>query len=91
MKKAPKLEKTAINPDQLVGTKWIGWGEFVGNQMAIEFIDQKNCVYTSRSMKFPMTYTVSEGKIFISGISVSFELSGNVLFNNNIPAFEKAA
>jgi len=90
MKEAKFLEKTAIEADRLVGTKWNSWSEFMGNRMTVEFVDHSNCVYTSKPRMYPMTYTVTGGKLFIREISRSFELRGNVLFNGDIPAFERA-
>ena len=91
MKDLPLLEKSIVEPSKLIGTKWIGWSEFIGDRMMVEFVDRKNCVYTSYQKKFPMTYTVTGCEIFISDIVGSFQLSGKVLFNNGLPAFEKAA
>ena len=91
MKTSKELKKTAIMPEKLIGTKWNGWSEISANIFSVEFIDKKNCIYTAQPSKFPLTYNVSEGDLFISNIDGPFELRGNVLFNNDIPAFEKAA
>ena len=91
MKRSKELEKTAIMPEKLVGTKWNGWSEISANQFSVEFIDRRYCIYTAQPRKFPLTYKVSEGDLFITNIDGSFELRGNVLFNNDIPVFEKAA
>ena len=91
MKTAPFLERTIIKPEKLIGTKWRAWSEFVGDQMTVEFLDHTNCIYTSEPNRFPITYTVTGGNIFISSIKGPFELRGDVLFNNDLPAFEKAA
>ena len=80
-----------VRPESLVGTKWIAWSEFFGDNMAVEFVDESNCIYTARAKKYPITYAVSEGRIFISYIKDPFELRGKVLFNNNVPAFEMQA
>jgi len=84
-------DETAIVPEEIIGTRWIGWSEFIGDRISVEFVDHANCVYTSRPNKYPMTYTVTGGKMFISYIDGAFELRGNVLFNNDLPVFEKAA
>jgi len=87
------LEKTTtlIEHDNIIGTKWVGWSEFVGSRMMVEFVDKTNCIYTSEPRKYPMTYSVIEGKIFLSHIKHPFELKGQVLFNNGLPTFEKVA
>ena len=91
MKKVSLLEKTAIEPNSLIGTKWNAWSESIGNQMMIEFVDKTNCIYTTGAKKFQMTYFIIEGKILISNVEGAFELRGNVLFKGGLPAFEKTA
>ena len=91
MNTASLLKKTAIEPENIIGTKWIGWNKSIGDRMTIEFVDKKNCVYTLKPNKYPMTYTVTGDNIFISNIVGPLELMGNVLFINDIPILEKAA
>ena len=91
MKRMEIVEKSVIDLDRIIGTKWVGWSEYTTNNMSVEFIDRKNCIYTASPQKFPLTYNISDGKLFISNIAGPFELRGNVLYNNDIPAFEKAA
>ena len=91
MKTSEITEGTAIVQEKLVGTKWIGWSEFIRDRISVEFIDRTNCIYTSQPKKYPMTYTVTGGKMFIKNIEGSFELRGEVLFNNDLPIFEKVA
>jgi len=88
-KKLPK--KTKIKPESLIGTKWIAWTELFRDRIKVEFVDKTNCIYTSEPKKFQMTYTVRDGKLFISSINSSFELRGHILYNAGLPAFEKAA
>ncbi|MCL2184527.1 MAG: hypothetical protein FWB86_01560 [Treponema sp.] len=85
------FEPTFVEPKQLVGTKWVGWSDLATNQMSVEFVDMTNCIYTSQPKRFPLKYNITEGKIFINCIKGSFELRGNVLYNNELPVFEKAA
>ena len=84
------LEKSVIKPDQLIGTRWISWSKSFGDRYTVEFVDNSNCIYTSRPKKYPLTYTVTGGQMFISNIEGPFELIGNVLYNNDLPIFEKA-
>ncbi|MCL2196829.1 MAG: hypothetical protein FWB77_04370 [Treponema sp.] len=84
-------EVTAIKAEQLIGTKWESWCEPYRGRMSMEFIDKTNCVYISNPREFPMTYTVAEGRIYISNIEGAFELRGDVLFNNDLPVFERGA
>ena len=91
MRHVPLSEKNIVEPVKLIGTKWVGWSEFIGDRMTVEFVDKTNCIYTSYQKKYPMTYSVMKGKLFISDIEGPFELHGQVLFNNGLPAFEKAA
>lgn len=91
MKAVLWVEKTLIEPETIIGTKWIGWSEFIGDRIMVEFLDKKNCIYTSKPNKYPMTYTVMGGQIYISHIDEPFELRGHVLFNNGLPTFEKSA
>ncbi|MCL2243389.1 MAG: hypothetical protein FWC03_02845 [Treponema sp.] len=85
------MEKTAFKHEQLIGTKWTSWRKSFGDRFTVEFVDQRNCIFTSQPKKYPLTYTVTGGQIFISKIDGPFELRGNVLYNNNLPTFEKTA
>ena len=91
MNKERQKEKTRIEPEQLIGTKWISWSSSFADRISMEFIDKKNCVFTSQPNKFPLTYTVNGGDVFINNIEGAFELRGSVLFNNNLPVFKKSA
>jgi len=84
-------ELTVIKPDQLIGTKWDSWCEPYRGRISMEFVDKNICVYTSDPKEYPMKYTVTDGKVFINYIEGPFELGGDVLFNNNLPVFERAA
>jgi len=84
-------KKNAINPEQLIGTKWISLSYFFGDKMSFEFIDNTNCIYTSQPKKYSMTYKVLNDEIYISCLDGSFEIRGDKLFNNSLPAFRKAA
>ena len=84
-------ELVYIEPKKIVGTKWDSWCDRYRGSVSVEFVDNKNCIYTSREKKYPITYTVDEGKLFISNIEGAFELRGDVLFNNDLPAFQAAA
>ena len=86
-----KPDYAYINPDKLVGTKWTTWNNVYGDSINVEFIDRAKCVYTLQPNKYSLTYTVQEGVMYISNIEGSFVLRGDVLFNNDIPTFEKAA
>ena len=85
------LKKTAIKPEQIIGTKWVSQCDLFDDEISVEFVNKTNCIYASRIFKYPITYTVNGGEIFIDNIEGPFELRGNVLFNNDVPAFEKAA
>ena len=86
-----EFEEVAIVPERLIGTRWIGWSGFIGERVSVEFVDNTNCIYTSQPNKYSMTYLVMGGKMFINNIEGPFELRGDVLFNNDLPAFKKAA
>jgi len=81
----------AVNPKNLIGTRWISRHEISGARTTVEFVDESTCIYATNPRKFPTTYTVKDGKIFINHIKLPFELKGQMLFNNGIPAFEKSA
>ncbi|MCL2185735.1 MAG: hypothetical protein FWB86_07795 [Treponema sp.] len=85
------VKPTAIDPEQLIGTKWKGFTDTFADRIFMEFLDKSNCVYTSRPNKYPLTYNVNKGKLYINHINGAFELRGNVLFINDYPVFEKAA
>jgi len=91
MKTNDLLEATIIEPDQLIGTKWTCWSDLITDEIYVEFVNKTNCIYTSQLRKYQLTYNVTEGKLFISNITGAFELRGDVLFNNDLPVFEKAA
>jgi len=79
-----------IEPKEIIGTKWDSWCDSYRGSVSVEFVDNKNCIYTSNEKKYPITYTVDKGKLFISNIEGPFELRGDVLFNNDLPAFQAA-
>ena len=91
MKNVSTSERNGIEPTKLIGTKWIGWSDFIRDRIMVEFVDKTNCIYTSEKKKYNVTYTITGDKLFISYIESPFELRGHVLFNNNMPAFEKVA
>jgi len=84
-------EKKRIEPEHLIGTKWRSWKKTFGDQIQVEFLDRVKCIYTAKPRRFALTYAVREGMMFISDIDGPFELRGNVLYNNDIPTFEKVA
>ena len=86
-----EAKKTDLKPGQLVGTKWFSWKKLLGDKVSVEFVDRKNCIYTSEPNKYPMTYNIACGELHISNIMGAFELRGTILFNNDLPVFEKAA
>ena len=85
------MEKTIIEPESFIGTKWNGYSDMLCDRLKIEFVDPKNCIYISKPNRYPMTYSVTENKLFINEIKDPFELIGDVLFHGGLPAFEKAA
>ena len=91
MNNEQEIKRTAIKADQLIGTKWLSWKKLLGDKVSVEFVDKKKCVYTSQPNKYTMTYNVVGGELYISNIIGAFELKGNVLFNNDLPVFEKVA
>jgi len=86
-----EIKASVIKAGQLVGTKWFSWKRMLGDKVSVEFIDKKNCVYTSQPHIYPMTYNIAGGELYISNIMGAFELRGDVLYNNDLPVFEKAA
>ena len=91
MKDLPREGKTAIEQEELIGTKWIAWPEFIGSRIRMEFVDKTNCLFIAEPNEFVVPYTVTDGNLLISSIDGLFELRGNVLFNFDFPAFEKVA
>jgi len=91
MKTVTSSEKTVIEAESLVGTKWVAWPEFIGGRIKMEFVDKTTCIYTSEPNQYPLTYSVSEGNLLLEGVDGPFELRGDVLFNYGFPTFEKAA
>ena len=91
MKEIPSLEKTDIEPESLIGTKWVAWPEFIGDRIKVEFVDKTNCIYTAEPNKYPLKYTITEGNLLLDNVDGPFELRGNVLFNYGFPTFERAA
>ena len=98
MESTTLMEKNAIVLENLAGTKWVGWTEMycewalphmMDTKVSVEFLDKTNCIYTSESNKYSMTYIVMGGKLFLNDIKRPFILRGNILFNGNIPAFQK--
>jgi len=91
MKKAKVLEKKVISPENFIGTKWTACDKMFCERMMLEFVDNKNCIYTSKPKKYSLTYTVTGGKMFISHVEGPFALKGDVLFNSGFPTFKKVS
>ena len=85
------FERIAIEPKDIIGTKWDGFGKMFCNRLKVEFVDHINCIYTSKPDEYTIPYTVTGGKIFISEIEEPFERKGDILFNGGLPVFKKAA
>ena len=90
METTTSLGKASIEPESLIGTKWIGWSKFVGDRMMVEFIDEINCIYTSVPNKYSITYTIEGNKLFFGNMEDPFVLRGTILFSRGLPAFKKA-
>ena len=91
MKRVITSRRTPVKLENIVGTKWIGWSGSVGNRVTVEFMDNNSCIYTTEPKKYPITYSVNNGSLFISSIEGPFELWGDVLYNNNLPAFSRTS
>ena len=89
MKTELLLERKAIKPEQFIGTKWTSWRKSFGDRYTVEFVDKANCIFTSQPKKYQLTYTVTGNQMFISKIDGPFELKGDVLYNNDLPTFER--
>ena len=85
------ITPTPVEQEKLIGTKWSNWCELHHSQVSVEFVDKTNCIYMLKPRKFSETYIVTEGKLYISNIEGPFELRDNVLYNNDLPIFEKTA
>ncbi|MCL2214063.1 MAG: hypothetical protein FWC06_02520 [Treponema sp.] len=83
--------KNAIEPEQLIGTKWTSWRKVFGDRVSVEFVDHVNCIYTALPKEFQLKYSIKNGKMFISDIQGPFILKEGVLYNNDLPVFEMAA
>jgi len=82
---------TAIEPEQIIGTKWTSWKKVFGDRVSVEFVDHANCIYTAQPKEFNLKYTIRDGMMYISNIKGSFVLIEDILYNNGLPVFEKAA
>ena len=78
-----------IEPESLIGTKWVGYITTVGSNEKLEFIDEKNCVYTVKGQARQTTYTVSGNKLFLGGREGHFEFVHEIFYFKGLPHFEK--
>ena len=90
MKTASLPEHSEIEPETLIGTKWIGIGIPAGDSEALEFLTERICMYTARPYDYPKSYTVSGNKVFLGGGEEPFELREATLFFMGNPAFKKS-
>lgn len=77
----------AIQPNELIGTKWVSTMPFLGFSNTIEFIDGKNCVYTLISGAKELTYKI-KGMSIIIGKDQYF-LEGNTFYYKGNPHWVK--
>jgi len=77
----------AIQPEELIGTKWISCISFMGFNDTIEFMDRENCVYTLISGPLELTYRIKGNSIIIG--KDQFFLEGNTFFYKGNPHWIK--
>ena len=78
---------TDIQPDQLIGTKWVSTMPFMGFSNTIEFIDGENCVYTLISGARELTYRIKGNSIIIG--RDQYFLEGNTFYYKGNPHWVK--
>jgi len=84
---APASNVPVIQPEDLIGTKWISSMSSLGFINDIEFIDRVNCVYTLISGPQESTYKIKGNSIIIS--NNQYFLEGNTFFYKGYPYWVK--
>jgi len=77
-----------VNPDNLIGTKWIATGTISKEKDTIEFVDNTYCIYTSINRLEPFIYKIRGNRILL-GEHVSYVIIDNILFLNGYPLFTR--
>jgi len=78
---------SAIQPEELIGTKWISSMSSLGFINDIEFIDRVNCVYTLISGPQKFTYKIEGNSIIL--LNNQYFLEGNTFFYKGYPHWVK--
>jgi len=73
----------SIQPDELIGTKWVSTMPFMGFSDTIEFINGETCVYTLISGPRELTYRIRGNSIIIG--SDQYFLEGNTFYYKGNP------
>jgi hypothetical protein len=77
-----------VNPETLIGTKWISAEAALNDKNTLEIIDKAYCIYSSLTGFELNTYKIIGDEIFI-GDSACYVINDNILFHNNTPLFIK--
>jgi len=80
------IKQNNIIPKNLVGTNWVSVETVSEDKSAIEIIDEKYCIYSSRTKTKLRPYKISEDQIFI-GDSISYAIRDNTFFQNDTPLY----
>ena len=84
---SPKSNAPAIQPSELIGTKWVCTFPFLGFYDTIEFIDGGKCVYTLLTKTEQLTYEIKGNSIVIG--KDQYILEGNIFYYKGNPHFVK--
>jgi len=77
-----------VNPENLIGTKWIATGTISKEKDTIEFVNNTYCIYTSINRLEPYTYRIRGNRILL-GEHISYVIVDNILFLNGYPLFTR--
>jgi len=77
----------SIQPEDLIGTKWVSPMSFAGFNNTLEFIDNENCIYTLVSGPRELKYKISGNSIIIG--RDRYILQENTFYYNGNPHWVK--
>jgi len=84
---ASSTKTDVIEPNLLIGTKWVSTIPFMGFSNTIEFIDNENCIYTLISGPKELTYKIKGNSIIIG--RDQYILEGNTIYYKGNPHWVK--
>jgi hypothetical protein len=79
-----------IEPESLIGTKWVGADFVTRSREALDFIDDTTCILISRPNQYTVDYRVEGNRIYLGSTGEPYVLAGDILYVKGFPIYQKA-